>query len=77
VKSSEDRKTASTKLKNLIHPILVKKSYLYRGTPPLIKIRSAISIRNLNAVTSAAIEVVFSKNSGRALNNQDVTAFCR
>jgi len=42
-----------------------------------MKIRSAISIKNLNAVTSAAIEVVFSKNSGRALNNQDVTVFCK
>jgi hypothetical protein len=26
----------NTKPKNLIHPNLVKKSYLYLGTPPLI-----------------------------------------
>ena len=28
--------TLNTKPKNLTHPIFVKKSYLYRGTPPLI-----------------------------------------
>ena len=27
-------KTLSTKPKNLTHPIFVKKSYLYLGTPP-------------------------------------------
>ena len=30
------RKVLRTKPRNFIHPILVKKSYLYRGTPPLI-----------------------------------------
>lgn len=75
--SSDDKKTASTRLKNLIHPIFVKKSYLYLGTPPLINIKSAISIKNLKAVTSAAIDVVFNKNSGSALNSQDVITFCK
>lgn len=36
----------SIKLKNLIQPILVKKSYLYLGTPPLINTNSDIRIIN-------------------------------
>ena len=30
------RNTLNTKPRNLTHPILVRKSYLYRGTPPRI-----------------------------------------
>ena len=45
-----DKNTANTKLKNLIQPIFVKKSYLYLGIPPLIKTNNAISIINLKAM---------------------------
>lgn len=40
----------STSPKNLIQPILVKKSYLYRGTPPRIadKNKSVITILSVN-----------------------------
>ena len=40
----------STSPKNLIQPILVKKSYLYRGTPPRIADRnkSVSTILNVN-----------------------------
>ena len=40
----------STSPKNLIQPILVKKSYLYRGTPPRIADRnkSVITILSVN-----------------------------
>lgn len=74
--SNDERKTANTKLKNLIQPIFVKKSYLYLGTPPLIKMRRAISMINLPAITKAAVEVVFSKNSGSILENQVVKECC-
>ena len=40
---------ASTKLKNLIQPILVRWSNLYLGIPPLIKTRRAINNKNLRA----------------------------
>lgn len=70
--SNEDKKTASTRLRNFIQPILVKKSYLYLGTPPLIKIRRAMSTMNLPAMTRAAVEVVFNRNSGNMLNAHDV-----
>ena len=65
MKSKDDKKTANTKLKNFIHPILVKKSYLYLGTPPLIKTRSAIRSRNFTAITIAYVENVLSKKLGQ------------
>jgi DNA gyrase/topoisomerase IV subunit B len=43
-----------TRLKNLIQPILVKKSYLYLGIPPLIKISNAMSKINFNAILNDA-----------------------
>ena len=47
------RNTTNTKLRNLIQPILVKKSYLYLGIPPRIKTSNAISIINLSDILSA------------------------
>lgn len=75
--NNDERKTARTKLKNFIHPIFVKKSYRYLGTPPLMKINRAINTKNLNAVTRAAVDVVFNKNSGNTLKNQEVIIFCK
>lgn len=39
-KENELKKTASTKPRNLTHPIFVRKSYLYLGTPPRIAERN-------------------------------------
>lgn len=41
------RKILNTYPKNLTQPSLVRKSYLYRGTPPRIKIKNIISKLNL------------------------------
>lgn len=46
----EDKKIDNIKLRNLIQPILVRKSYLYRGIPPRTNINKAISTINLKAV---------------------------
>jgi len=56
VSSRDRRKKLNIKPKNFIHPSLVKKSYRYLGIPPLIKIISAISTKNLSAnITELAI----------------------
>jgi hypothetical protein len=59
-----DKKTANTRLKNLIHPILVRKSYLYRGIPPLINTSIDMSIKNLRAVIVASNMFVVINISG-------------
>lgn len=41
--------------KNLTHPIFVKKSYLYLGTPPLIKIRKDKHRASLNVNISVKL----------------------
>lgn len=46
----EDKKIDNIKLRNLIQPILVRKSYLYRGIPPRTNINKAINTINLKAV---------------------------
>jgi len=64
MRRSEERKTARTKLRNLTHPILVKKSYLYLGIPPLTKTIKAISRRNFNEKTRAEITVYLRGKEG-------------
>ena len=71
--NKDDKKTAITKLKNLIHPILVRKSYLYRGIPPLIKTNKAINNINFKAIIIAVIEVYFKINEGHILKQKSVT----
>lgn len=60
VSKSDVKNTARTKLKNLIQPIFVKKSYLYLGIPPLIKTNSAIKIINFRDILKAAKGTYFS-----------------
>ena len=72
---NDDKNTAMTKLKNFIHPILVKKSQRYRGIPPLIKTSSAIKNINFNAITIAAMEVYLSIKEGRMFNARSKTQF--
>jgi len=55
------KKIARTKLKVLIHPNLVKKSYLYLGIPPLTTIKRPISITNLIPINIDKNEVVFTE----------------
>ena len=59
VSNIDVKKTANTKLRNLIQPILVKKSYRYLGIPPRIKTRSAINRINFKAMLSAASGTYF------------------
>ena len=58
------KKTISIKLNVLIQPNLVKKSYLYRGIPPRIKIKNTINSMNFNPNIIDAKEVVFIKKIG-------------
>lgn len=52
------------RLNVFIQPSLVKKSYLYRGIPPRIKIKNTINNINFNPNTIDAKEVVFTKKIG-------------
>lgn len=45
--STDPKNSESTYPKNLTQPILVRKSYLYLGTPPRIKIKKAKQSTNL------------------------------
>ena len=49
----------SIRLRNLIHPIFVKKSKRYRGIPPLTKTSSAISSINLIPMLKTAEFSIF------------------
>jgi hypothetical protein len=55
------------RLKNFIQPILVRKSYLYLGIPPLINTSIDINIKNLSAVIVASSIFVVISISG--INN--------
>jgi hypothetical protein len=52
------------RLRVLIQPNFVKKSYLYLGIPPRIKIKNAIKITNLIPNIIEYIDVVFIKKVG-------------
>jgi len=52
------------RLNVFIHPNLVRKSYLYLGIPPRIKIKNAINMTNLNPKIIADKDVVFIKKTG-------------
>jgi hypothetical protein len=54
------RKIAKTKLKVLIHPSFVRKSYLYQGIPPLTTISKPINIINFRPMKIDRNEVTFS-----------------
>jgi hypothetical protein len=58
------KKTAKTKLRNLIQPILVRKSYRYLGIPPRIKTNSAIRIMNFKDILKAANGTYFNRMLG-------------
>ena len=64
VSKSDVKKTARTKLRNLIQPIFVKKSYRYLGIPPLIKTNNAISMMNFKDILKAAKGTYFNITLG-------------
>ena len=51
----EDKKIDKIRLKNLIHPIFVKKSKRYREIPPLTKISNAINNINFIPILNIAL----------------------
>lgn len=50
----DTRNKAKIRLRNLIHPIFVKKSQRYLGIPPRIKTNKAINIINFNDIDNIA-----------------------
>ena len=53
INNREVKNTAKIRLRNLIQPTFVRKSYLYRGIPPRTKTNKAISKINLKAIIVA------------------------
>jgi hypothetical protein len=53
------KKITRARLKVLIQPNLVKKSYLYRGIPPLITINNPIKKMNLSPIKIERYDVIF------------------
>jgi hypothetical protein len=68
--NNDDKNTAKIRLRNLIQPTFVKKSYRYRGIPPRTKTSKAISKTNLIVITTALTIVVFTIKHGIRASNQ-------
>ena len=68
-KPKENKKIERTYPKNFTQPIFVKKSYLYRGTPPLIRIKNKRQKTSL-MVKGNTLLLVYAdvKVTGAALN---------
>ena len=60
------------KPKNLIHPILVKKSYLYRGIQPRIRIKIIKQIVILTADLSVGFNTRFISNIIKKLLESEI-----